>query len=180
MRLLAAAAAALLVLACSGAAAQGPAQAQEHEVKAAFLFKFPAFVEWPVKPGPEVPFVIAVVDAPEIAAELRALAQGRRINERPIQVREAAAAGGVQGAHMVFVGRAAAARLAPIARSLAGAPVLLVSESPGALEEGSMINFVLSDGRVRFDVALDTADAARLRINARLLAVAHTVRGARL
>lgn len=179
MRFLVAAAAAVAVLACAGVRAQGPAQAQEHEVKAAFLFKFPAFVEWPGQPGPEVPFVIAVVGAPEIAAELRALAQGRSFNGRPIQVREPAE-NGVQGAHMVFVGRAAGARLVPIARAVAGAPVLLVSESPGALEQGSMINFVLSEGRVRFDVALDTADAAKLRINARLLAVANSVRGARL
>jgi hypothetical protein len=180
VRFLVAAAAAVAVLACAGVRAQGTAQAQEHEVKAAFLFKFPAFVEWPGQPGPEVPFVIAVVSAPEIAAELRALAQGRSFNGRPIQVREAAEANGVQGANMVFVGRAAGARLAPIARGLSGAPVLLVSESPGALEQGSMINFVLSEGRVRFDVALDSADAAKLRINARLLAVANSVRGARL
>jgi hypothetical protein len=179
MRLLAAAAAAFLVLACSGAGAQAP-QAQEHEVKAAFLFKFPAFIEWPAKPGPEVPFVISVVGAPEVAAALRSLAQGRSIDGRPIQVREPGDANGVQGAHMVFVGRNAGARLPLLARALAGMSVLVVAESPGALDEGAMINFVLSEGRVRFDVALDTAEAARLRINARLLAVANFVRGAKL
>lgn len=180
MRAFAAAAAVLLALACSGAGAQGPAQAQEHEVKAAFLFKFPAFVEWPAKPAPAVPFVISVVGAPEVAAALRALAQGRSIDGRAIQVREPGDANGVQGAHMVFVGRSATARLPLVARSLAGAPVLVVAESPGALDEGAMLNFVLSEGRVRFDVALDTAEAARLRINARLLSVANFVRGAKL
>ena len=171
----------LLVLAAAalGVAAGAGAQereAQEHEVKAAFLFKFPAFVEWPAKPPPGTPFVIAVVGAPQVAAELRSLARGRTHEGRPIEVREAE--GGQAGAHLVFVGREAAARLPALARALAGAPVLLVSEAPGALEQGSMINFNVSeDGRVRFDVALDSAEAARLRISARLLAVARQVRG---
>ena len=155
-------------------------QAQEHEVKAAFLFKFPAFVEWPSKPGPEVPFVIAVVGAEDVAEELRRLTRGRTHGGRAIQVREPGDAQGLNGAHMVFVGRGAAPRVPLIARSLAGAPVLLVTESPGTLDQGSMINFLLSEGRVRFEVALDRAEASRLRINSRLLAVAVSVRGARL
>lgn len=161
------------------ALAQEP-QAQEHEVKAAFLSKFPAFVEWPAKPGPQIPFVIAVVGAEDVAEALRRVTQGRTHEGRSIQVREPGDAQGLNGAHIVFVGRNASARLAPIARSLAGAPVLLVSDAAGALDQGGMINFVLADGRVRFDVALDAAEAARLRINSRLLAVARTVRGARL
>jgi hypothetical protein len=155
-------------------------QAQEHEVKAAFLYKFPAFVEWPAKPGPEVPFVIAVLGAEDVAEELRRLARGRTHDGRAIHVREPGDTQALHGAHMVFVGHAAAARLPLIARSLAGAPVLLVTEWPGALEQGSMINFLLSDGRVRFEVALDKADAGRLRISSRLLAVAVSVRGGRL
>lgn len=155
-------------------------QAQEHEVKAAFLFKFPAFVEWPAKPGPEVPFVIAVTGAPRVAEELRLLATGRNLEGRQIQVREIAEGESALGANMVFVGHAASERLAQLARALAGAPVLLVGESPGALEQGAMINFVLSEGRVRFDVALDSADTAKLRISSRLLGVANRVRGPKL
>lgn len=157
-----------------------PAQeAQEHEVKAAFLYKFPAFVEWPSKPGPGAPFIIAVVGAEDVAEELRRLTRGRTHEGRSIEVREPDDAQALNGAHMVFVGRGAAAKLPLIARSLAGTPVLLVTESPGALDQGGMINFVLSDARMRFDVALDTAEASRLRVSARLLAVARTVRGAR-
>ncbi|HYD57113.1 MAG TPA: YfiR family protein, partial [Burkholderiales bacterium] len=163
---LAAALAAFLLLACPGAHAQGERQAAEHEVKAAFLFKFPAFVEWPGRPGPEDPFVIAVAGAPEVAEELRMLARGRTLNGRPIAVREPADPQGAAGAHMVFVGGAAGARLPHFARALAGTSALLVAETPGALEHGAMLNFVVSEGRVRFDVAVDAAEASRLRINA--------------
>lgn len=156
-----------------------PLEAQEHEVKAAFLSKFPAFVEWPSRPAPEVPFVIAVAGAEDVAGELRRLTEGRRHEGRAIEIREVADTQGAMGAHMVFVGRAATARLPAIVRGLSGRAVLLVSEAPGALEQGSMVNFVVGDARVRFDVALDNAEAARLRISARLLAVARNVRGAR-
>lgn len=179
MRRFAALAAAWLALFTGQAGAQPVPDAQEHEVKAAFLYKFPAFIEWPSRPAPEVPFVIAVIGAPAVAETLRGLAKGRQHNGRPIEIREVPDAQAVNGAHVVFLGAAAATRLPGLVRALAGAPTLIVSESAGALEQGSMINFVISDTRVRFDVAIDNADACGLRISSRLLAVARNVRGGR-
>ena len=153
-------------------------QAQEHEVKAAFLYKFPAFIEWPVTPDASVPFVIAIVGAAELASELRAITRGRLHEGRRIEVREPDAKS-VQGADLVFVGRAAAAQLPQIARATAESPTLIVSEFAGALEQGSVINFVLVDGRMRFEVAVEHAQARRLGINARLLALAYGLRGGR-
>lgn len=163
---------------CAGMAQQ----AEEHEVKAAFLFKFPAFVEWPQAGAakPDGPFVIAVLGADDVASNLRDLAQGRSASGRPIEIRVAKPGDSVAGAHIVFVGRAESARLPQLARSLAGAPTLIASESPGALEQGSMINFITSEGRVRFEVALEPAERSRLRISSRLLSVAQNVRPSRL
>lgn len=164
------------LLPCAGAAIAQ--QAQEHEVKAAFLFKFPAFVEWPAErfAGPQAPFVIALVGAPEIARELQQLAQGRLVNGRPLVVLAPKGGEPVAGAHAIFVGSAEAARLAQIARNPANAGALLVSESPGGLAQGAMINFVVSDARVRFEVAPQAAERAQLRISSRLLAVALNVK----
>ena len=153
-------------------------QPLEHEVKAAFLYKFPAFVEWPATSARDSPFVIAVVGAPDVAAELRGITRGHEHDGHRIEVREIADEEPVTGAQVVFVGRAAAARLASIAKATANLPVLIVGEMPNALEQGCLINFVLSEDRVRFDVALDQAEARGLRINARLLAAARKVRGA--
>lgn len=151
-------------------------QAQEYEVKAAFLYKFPAFVEWPAqKPGP---FIIAVAGAPDTAAELERLAKGHTINARPIVVKPLAEGESPAGANVLFIGRDSG-RLARLAAAVAGTPVLIVSEAPGALDEGSMVNFTVADGRVRFEVALDAAERAGLRISPRLLAVAIDVRSSR-
>jgi hypothetical protein len=162
----------------TGVRAQEP-MAQEHEVKAAYLLKMPAFVEWPLEEPREAPFAIALVGAERVAAELRVLAQGRRINGRAIEVIEVRPGDPVPGADMVFIGRSEAARLGSIAERLAGQPVLLVGEAQGLLAQGAVINFVLSEGRVRFEISLAAAEARALRISPRLLSLATFVRPGR-
>ncbi len=168
----------LAALAClaGGGGARAQTAATEQEVKAAFLYKFPAFVEWPQRPAEA--FVIAVAGADEIAAELARVGHGREILGRPIVVKPLREGESPAGAQVLFVGRDSA-RLAQLARGVAGTPVLVVSESAGALEQGSILNFVIVDGRVRFEVALDAAERNGLRISPRLLALATRVRPAR-
>lgn len=168
----------VLACTCAPLAPEGVAQtAQEHEVKAAFLSKFPAFVEWPDAASSGT-FLIQVAGAPEVAAELRQMGL-RAPGGRPVAVRELGVAQAPAPGGMVFVGRGAEGRLPHIARALAGTPTLIVSELPGALEQGAMINFMLREDRVRFEVALDSAEARGLRMNARLLALAVGVRKGR-
>ena len=154
-------------------------QAQEHEVKAAFLYKFPAFVDWPEDKAGRDPFVIAVAGAADVAAELGRVAEGREIRGRPVRVRVLAEGEIPAVADLVFIGRDSP-RLAQLARALAGTPTLVVSEVPGGLDRGAMINFVLTEGRVRFEVAPATAERSGLRMSSRLLSVAQTVRNPRL
>jgi hypothetical protein len=82
------------------------------------------------------------------------------------------------GLHMLFVSRHAAARFPALVRATGSDPVLIVSEHESALDQGSMINFVVSANRVRFDVAADVADRRGVRLSARLLTVARSVRSA--
>ena len=166
------------LLAGAGARAQEPA-AQEHEVKAAYLLKFPAFVEWPLVEASQAPFTIVLVGAERVAAELRLLAQGRRIHGRPIEVAFVEPGDPLPRAEMVFVGRSAAASLDAIAAQLAGQPALIVGEAQGALAQGAVLNFVLSEGRVRFEVSQATAEARGLRVSSRLLALATRVQPGR-
>jgi len=168
----------MALLAGAGALAQEP-MAQEHEVKAAYLLKFPAFVEWPLVEASEAPFTIVLVGAERVAAELRLLAQGRRINGRPIQVTYAPPGDPLQRAEMVFVGRSAAASLDSIAGELAGQHTLIVAEAQGSLAQGAVLNFVLSEGRVRFEVSQAAAEARGLRVSSRLLALATRVQPGR-
>jgi hypothetical protein len=164
-----------LLLAC-GLAAGCPAlaqTAQEHEVKAAFLFRFLAFMEWP-KPS-SAPLVIGLLGADDIAAELERIVPGRSAQGRPVTVRRLKPGDAVAGVHVVMAGRAESERISQLARQGA----FVVGETEGALERGAAVNFLIEDGRVRFEVSLPNAERANVRINARMLAVAHNVRGAK-
>jgi len=168
------------LLLAAGLLAPGMAAAQlEHEVKAAFLFKFLSFVEWPAAAfaAPDAPLVVGVLGADEVLASLQEIVPGRTAQGRAVQLRRLKDGERPAGVHLLFVGRAAAAALP----KLAGQPgVLLVGESEGALDQGAMINFLRSEGRVRFEVAPDAAERRGLRISSRMLAVAQHVRPGRL
>jgi hypothetical protein len=154
------------------------AQPLEQEVKAAYLFRFLSFVEWPAQalPRPGDPIMIGVMAADEVLAELEGIVPGRSAQNRPVAVRQLKPGEAASGLHAIFVGRSATSQIPALAR-LPG--VLLVSESEGALELGSMINLVRVDGRVRFEAAPDHAERRGLRLSSRLLTVAQYVRPAR-
>lgn len=152
----------------------------EHQVKAAYLYKFLDFVEWPAAAfdGPKSPFVIGVAGADALADELDALVARRRVESRPVQARRLRPGEAASGLHVLFVGRGAGARAATWLAATARQPVLTVTEVDDALPAGSTINFVMLDKRVRFDVDLRSAEARELKISSRLLGVARRVEGA--
>lgn len=156
------------------ARADGMVAASEERVKAVSVCKFLNYVEWPAAAftGPETPYVIGVLHAEELAAELASLAAGRTVNNRAIVVRHLRAGEALAGIHVLFVGKSERLPLAQLAMQVPLQPVLLITESEGALQSGSMINFRLVDERVRFEVAVDAVEKAGLKLNTRLLAVA--------
>jgi uncharacterized protein DUF4154 len=173
------------LLACMTGAASSHARAAEDaeslelRVKAAFLYKFAGYVEWPQNsfPRPETPVTIGVIGAEPLATELTQAVTGRTVNDRPVTVKRLKAGESLAGIHVLFVGRAENARLDQLAQSAQPRAILTVSESDGALARGSVINFVLSGGRVRFEIALDSAEKSGLKLSSRLLAVAQQVTG---
>jgi hypothetical protein len=158
-------------------------QALEHEVKAAYLFRFLSFVEWPQSSfaRPDSPIVIGVLGAEDVLEELRAIVPGRVVQGRPVAAQRVSLDGrlgaALAGVHVLFVGRDSAAQLArlPSARGL-----LVVSDSMRGLDLGAVVNFVRSEGRVRFEVAVDAAEERELKISSRMLAVASSVRPGKL
>jgi hypothetical protein len=170
--------AALLVLAHALFAQSEPERALERRVKAAFLYRFTEFVTWPdgAFARPDSPFVIVVTGAEGMAEELRAIAATRAVAGRAVEVKRAADIDPAAAAHLVFIADSEKGRLRDLLR-LAPRHALIVTESEGALAQGSVINFVIVEGRVRFEIALDSAEKRGLRLSSRLLAIAQTVRG---
>jgi hypothetical protein len=170
-----------LIAACLAAA--GPrAQAQraggvsEAAVKAAFVCKFAAYVEWPPQAfdQPGNPIVIGVLASVPMADEVAHAARGQTIGGRPLAVRRLGPADSLAGLHVLYVARTHAARLPETLAAARAGPVLTVTESNDG-EATGMINFVVVDNKVRFDVAPHVAEASDLRVSARMLGVARRV-----
>jgi hypothetical protein len=151
--------------------------ALERSVKAAFLFKFLGYTEFPPAAFGDAttPVTIGVIGADELAQEVERLVSGRLVHNRPIAVRTLREGEASTGVHLIFIGGFDSARVARVLKALPAGPVLLVTEAEQGLQHGSVINFKLIDERVRFDVALAAAERNSVRLSSRLLTVAHVV-----
>jgi hypothetical protein len=159
------------------AAAGTAASVREERVKAAYLFRFIGYVEWPATsfPKPDTPFLIGILQADEVADELLSISSGRLVNNRPVIVRKLQGNELPGGLHMLFIGAGDRSRQIQLLNQLQQQPVVLVTESEGALAQGSMINFRLVDDRLRFEVGLGPAERSGLKFNSRMLGVASSV-----
>ena len=157
--------------------AQGDQAPAEHQVKAAFLYKFLGFVEWPPQTfeRSDTPLVIGVRGADALVDELVAMVSARAIGGHPVEVRRLRPGDPLEELHVLFVGRAESASLPRLLAATKGRSMLTVTETEEALSHGSTINFVVVDSKVRFDVALGAAEQHNLKISSRLLAVARKV-----
>lgn len=153
------------------------ADVDEAQVKSAFLYKFVGYIEWPprVLPNPDGALVIGVLGADTIADNLAQLVAAHPIGGRQIEVRKLRRGDSLKGLHVIFIGGSDSSRLTEILAATKGQPILTVTESEQALALGSVINFVVIDDKVRFDVAPPPTDPGNLKVSARLLAVARKV-----
>jgi hypothetical protein len=149
----------------------------ERRIKAVFLYRFPEFINWPEAgtPSANLPFVIDVVGGCSIVNELRQVTQSHLLQGRPVKVKQAQDLSALDDADIVFICDGERARIKQLIQAAPG-KALVVTESPGALSDGSVINFVLSNYRVRFEISLDAAKRRGLHVSSRLLDVALAVK----
>ena len=155
----------------------------ERNVKAAFLYKFLGYVDFPEADTPAIgePFVIGVLGAGAVAGgvadELRRIC-ARGMNGRAVEVRRLRQSQAAGKLHLLFIAGDDAADVDRALASVRHAPVLTVTQTPGSARSDSVITFRVVDDRVRFDVSLEAADRANLKLSSRLLAVAYKVQRA--
>ncbi|HET8696228.1 MAG TPA: YfiR family protein [Gammaproteobacteria bacterium] len=174
----------LAAAACVACVAAGVAWAQVRDtapvsassVKAAFLYKFAGYVEWPESAAAaDEPITIGVAGAEPFAAELAEITRGRTVAGRPINVRRVAADDSFDGLQILFISNQARGSARGLLANARSRPILTVTESAGALADGSIINFTQDKDRVRFEISLYAAEQSMLKLNSRLLAVADSV-----
>ena len=172
----------VLLAGLAGWLAGAPAWAQEsegvyedEEVKAAFIYHFATFVEWPPAGAGRADFRIAVIGDDRVAEELERFLPGRDIGGRPMRVERVQSLDEIDEfgeLDVLYVGAGYDGRLSQVAAAVEDRPVLIVTDAPDALAEGSMINFEVVDERVRFEISLTAAQRAGLDLSSRLLSAA--------
>jgi uncharacterized protein DUF4154 len=174
-----AALAALIFLAGAGSASAQALSANEYAVKAAFLFHFAQFVEWPEGAFREAnsPLVYCTIGEDPFQGALEASFKGKVIGARSLEVRHLRGASEAHGCHVLFIGKATKQRLPDELASLKGNPVLTVGESEQFVKENGMIGFCVEENKIRFNINLEAAKKANLKISSRLLTLAKTVIG---
>ncbi len=169
--------AAFLLGAPSGRAAD---RSLEYAVKATFLYKFAPFVEWPPSAfdQPNAPFVLCIVGNDPFADSVEKTIASQRVGDHPVLLRRLATVDGKAGCHLMFAAGSQAQTTAQALDAVRGAPTLTVTDSGDATP--GIIQFVVVEGRVNFDIDTAAAAANHLTISSKLLALAHGVtQGAR-
>lgn len=151
----------------------------EYQVKAAYLFNFLKFVEYPADSfaDPLAPFVIGVVGDDPFGSALPQVVIGKTVQGRDLVIHLYRAGEDLRGAHILFISASERKRLPMILSGLHGSSVLTVGDKPGFLEAGGMIQFLNENGRVRFAINADAASQSRLKVSSKLLSLAKATGG---
>ena len=173
-RLLSALGAVMLLL--SGMRAQSPT-AGEYQVKAAFLYNFAKFVEWPPSSFSDSSAALRTCffGRESLGEELRNITNEKTVNGRKLEVRREVDLEQARNCQILFIASSVETSVRQIVEGLRGASVLTVGDSKGFAEQGGMINFVLENDRVQFEVNDKAAQQAGLKISSKLLSVAKFV-----
>jgi hypothetical protein len=151
---------------------------REYAIKAAYLYQFARYVEWPPNAfaNETAPLIIGVLGTDPFGGVLDEIARSKRIEGHTIVIRRFASMADYTPCHILFI----ASSVSPEEKAAAiqkarGSAVLLVGEEPGFADEGGMINFFMDENKIRFEINTENAKQDRLKISSKLLSLAKIV-----
>ena len=162
----------LLAFASSSLGQEG--QPSEYQVKAAFLYKFTRFIEWPEAAFSRTnsPFVVGIIGENPFGQELERAVKNKEVNGHGFIVKEIKTLAEAKACHVLFISQSERRRLPEIIGAVATLPVLTVSETDRFLALGGIINFLVEENKVRFEISDVAARRAGLKISSKLLYLA--------
>ncbi len=156
---------------------QAEAASKEYQVKAAFLFNFCRFVEWPATafPGPAAPIVIGVIGEDPFGTALDDIVRDEKVRNRSLVVRHDLKVEEISLCQLLYIAKPAKERLADILSAAAPLAVLMVSDIDQFAHRGGMIGFYLEGKKIRFEINAALAQQRNLKLNAQLLSLGKIV-----
>lgn len=172
----------ILVAACALSARVPQAGAQsepptEYQIKAAFLYNFAKFVEWPADTfaDPHAPIVLGIMGEDPFGSVLDKMVLSKTVNGRGLVIKRLKPGPDLRNCHILFISSSEKKHLAQILESLKGSSVLTVGETDRFVQSGGVVNFILEENKVRFEINVDATARARLKISSKLLALARII-----
>jgi hypothetical protein len=155
---------------------------EEYQVKAAFLYNFAKFVEWPSQTflTSKDPITVCVLGHNPFGNALEEVIHGKSIDGRSFAYRQVSDAESASACQILFVSSVEGKRFRSLCANLRPAGILTVGEAPGFAADGGVINFKLDGGHVRFEINVDAAEREQLHISSKLLSLAQIVRAEKL
>lgn len=149
----------------------------EYLIKAGFTYNFAKLMDWPASafPQPNSPIVIGVLGTDPFGGTLDQVLKGKQANGRDFEVKHLKWGMDMRDCDILFISSSESAHVDEILHSVHGLPVLTIGEMPGFAARGGIINFILEDNKVRFEVNVDAAKQANINISSRLLSLAKIV-----
>ena len=173
-----------MLLAAMTLNAQNTSGSAEYLIKAGFIYNFANLVQWPSSSfaQPDSPIVIVILGEDHFGTTLDRALEGKKVNARSFVIKRAKSISELQrtlgpqkDCQILFVSSSEMAHLSDATQMLKGVPVLTIGETPGFARNGGIINLILEDNKVRFEVNVVAAKEAELNISSRLLALARIV-----
>jgi hypothetical protein len=159
-------------------AAESDKAVPEYAMKAVYLYNFAQLTDWPASmPGnTQDMFTVCVFGQDELVIALEKL-RGKTVNGKPLKVVRIGTVPEIKQCQMLYVGEGEGERGGRLFQSLRGTPVLTVTDDPLAARQGAMLQIVPDERRLAFEVDLDAANQAQLRMSSKLLRLAKRVSG---
>ena len=151
------------------------AQSKEYQLKAAFLFNFAQFIEWPALTNSDTPFRIGVLGDNPFGPALEETVQGEAVKNHKIVVQHAQSVADLKNCQMIFISKSEKKRVPDILSRLDSGAILTVSEVEGFAANGGVINFYLDGKKVRFEINPAAARREGLKISSQLLSLGRLV-----
>lgn len=161
----------------SGGLAASAQTTKEYEVKAAFLYNFAQFVDWPPTnfANAQAPLVIAVLGQDPFGAYLDEVVRGVKVNNRPLVIQRYQRVEDIQACHILFISQSETKRLDDILAGLKDHSILTVGDVDNFARRGGMIRFVTEKNKIRFRINVEATKTANLTISSKLLRLAEIV-----
>ena len=167
----------MLTLHVPNLVAEDTSKSLEYQIKAGFTCKFTKFVNWPTSVFPEkkTPFAIGILGQDPFGPVIDEAIKNLRIKKRKFEIKRFTQVKNLDYCHILFISRSEEARLEKILAQLHKTPTLTISEMDKFCDKGGIINFFITENKIRFQVSVKAARAASLELSTPLLRIANVV-----